>query len=41
LAINGDHEDVEPTRALIAIITKLKKLQENKLEAQNNVGVNY
>jgi hypothetical protein len=32
LAINGDHKDVEPTRVLIARITKLKKLQENRLE---------
>jgi hypothetical protein len=33
LAICGDHKDVEQTRVLITKITKLKKLQENKLEA--------
>jgi hypothetical protein len=38
LTINGDHKDVEPTRVLIARITKLEKFQENKLEAHNNVG---
>jgi hypothetical protein len=40
LAISVDHRDVEPTRVLIAKITKLEKLQGNKLEAQNNVGAN-
>ncbi len=40
LAIGGDHIDVEPTRTLIAKITKLEKLQENVLEAQNHVGAN-
>jgi hypothetical protein len=40
LAINGDHKDVKPTRLLIAIIIKLKKLQENKLNVHNNVGTN-
>ncbi len=39
-SISGDHIDVEPTRVLTSIITKLEKLQENKLEAQNNVGAN-
>jgi hypothetical protein len=39
-AINRDHKDVEPTRILIVRITKLENLQENKLEAQNNVGAN-
>ncbi len=33
LAINGDHIDAKPTRVLIVIITKLEKLQDNKLEA--------
>jgi hypothetical protein len=33
LTIDGDHRDVEPTRVLIAIIIKLEKLQENKLDA--------
>jgi len=37
LAISGDHRDVEPTRILIAKITKLEKLHENRLEVQNNV----
>jgi hypothetical protein len=32
-AISGDHKDVEPTKLLITIITKLEKLQENRLEA--------
>jgi hypothetical protein len=40
LVISGDHRDVEPTKMLIARITKLEKLQENKLEVQNNVGAN-
>jgi hypothetical protein len=40
LIISGDHTDVEPTKMQVARITKLEKLQENKLEAQNNVGVN-
>jgi hypothetical protein len=40
LAISGDHRDVEPTRVLIAKITKLEKLHENRLEVQNNVGAN-
>jgi hypothetical protein len=30
--INGDHIDAEPTRVLIAKITKLEKLQESGLE---------
>ncbi len=38
--ISGDHKNAKPTRILIAKITKLEKLQENKLEVQNNVGVN-
>ncbi len=33
LAISGNHKDVKPIRVLILIITKLKKLQDNKLEA--------
>jgi hypothetical protein len=40
LAISGDHKDVEPTKMLIAKTIELEKLQENKLEAQNNVGIN-
>jgi hypothetical protein len=40
LAIIGDHRDAERTRVLTAKITELEKLQENKLEAQNNVGAN-
>jgi len=38
--INGDHKDAKPTRVLITKITKLEKLQENGLEAKNNVGAN-
>jgi hypothetical protein len=40
LTISGDHKDVEPTRVLIARITKLEKLQENILEVQNHVRAN-
>jgi hypothetical protein len=40
LVISGDHKDVEPTKVLIAKITKLEKLQQNRLEVQNNVGAN-
>jgi hypothetical protein len=40
LIINGDHIYVDPTRMLTTKITKLEKLQENKLEVQNNVGAN-
>ncbi len=40
LAINGDHINAKPTKVLIDRIIKLEKLQENKLETQNNVGVN-
>ncbi len=32
LAISGDHKDVEPTKVLTTRITKLEKLEENKLE---------
>jgi hypothetical protein len=39
-AISGDHKDTKPTKVLTTIITKVEKLQENKLETQNNVGVN-
>jgi hypothetical protein len=39
-AISGDHKDAEPTRVPPTKITKLEKLHENKLEAQNNVGAN-
>jgi hypothetical protein len=38
--INGDHKDAKPTTVLITKITKLETLQENILEAQNNVGAN-
>jgi hypothetical protein len=40
LTISGDNKDVEPTRVLIAKIIELEKLQEDKLEAKNNVGTN-
>jgi len=40
LVISGDHRDAEPTGVLIAIITKLEKLQDNILEAKNNLGAN-
>jgi hypothetical protein len=40
VAINGNHRDAEPTKMLTTIIIELEKLQENKLEAQNNVGTN-
>jgi hypothetical protein len=40
LVIRGDHKDAKPTKILIAIIIELEKLQENKLEAHNNVGTN-
>jgi hypothetical protein len=39
-AISGDHKDVESTRVLTIIITKLEKLHDKRLEAQNNVGAN-
>jgi hypothetical protein len=39
-AIDKDHKDAEPTKVLTSIIIKLKKLQENKLEPPNNVGIN-
>jgi hypothetical protein len=35
--ISGDHRYVEPTNVLTTKVTKLEKLQYNKLEAQNNV----
>jgi hypothetical protein len=38
--ISGDHKDARPTKILIARITELEKLQDNILEAQNNVGEN-
>ncbi len=40
LAINGDNRNAEPTKVLIAKITKLEKLHENRLEVQNKVGKN-
>jgi len=39
--ISGDHQNAELTRLLIAIITKLERLNDNRLEAQNNVGVDF
>ncbi len=33
LAISGDHKDAKLTKMLITKITKLEKLQANKLEA--------
>ncbi len=39
-AINGDPRDAKLTKVLTSRITKLEKLQENKLEVQNNVGAN-
>jgi hypothetical protein len=41
LTISGDHKDVESTRVLTIRITKLEKLHDNRLEAQNNVGANW
>jgi hypothetical protein len=38
LAISGVHKNAEINQKLIVGITKLKKLKENRLEAQNNVG---
>ncbi len=38
--ISRDHKDAEPTIMLTTNFTKLEKLQENKLETQNNVGAN-
>jgi hypothetical protein len=38
--ISGDHKYAKPTRVLIERIAKLEKLQENRLEAQNNFGEN-
>ncbi len=38
--INRDHVDAEPTKVLIAKITKLKNVIENRLEALNNVAEN-
>jgi hypothetical protein len=38
--ISGDHKDEKPTKVLTAMITKLEKLQENRLEVQNNFGEN-
>jgi hypothetical protein len=40
LAIYGNHRDAKPTKVLTTIITELEKLHENRLEVQNNVGVN-
>jgi hypothetical protein len=39
-AINGDHKDAKPTKVLIAKVIELQKLQENKLESQNDVRAN-
>ncbi len=38
--IIGDHRDVKPTKVLTSKIVKLEKLQDNRLEAHNNVGTN-
>jgi hypothetical protein len=40
LVVNGDHKDAKPTKVLTARITELEKLHDNKLEVQNNVGIN-
>jgi hypothetical protein len=40
LITSGDHKDVELTKMLTVRIIELEKLQENRLEAQNNVGTN-
>jgi hypothetical protein len=40
LVISGDHINAELTRVLTTSIIELEKLQENKLEVQNNVGAN-
>jgi hypothetical protein len=40
MVISGDHIDVEPSKVLTTKIIKLEKLQENKLEIQNNVEAN-
>ncbi len=40
LVISANHKYVKPTKILTAKITKMEKLQENKWEAQNNVGEN-
>ncbi len=41
LAISVDHRDAELTKVLITTkITKLEKLQEKRLEAQNIMGAN-
>jgi hypothetical protein len=40
LAINGDHKDAELTKVLTTKLTKLEKLQENKLKSQTNMGAN-
>jgi hypothetical protein len=38
--ISGDHKDAKPTKVLTTKIIEREKLQENELEAQNNVGAN-
>jgi hypothetical protein len=40
LAISEEHKDAKPIRVLTTIIIELEKLQENRLEVQNNVGAN-
>jgi hypothetical protein len=40
LAISGDHKDAKLTRMLTTRITKLKRLQDNRLEVQKDVGAN-
>jgi hypothetical protein len=39
--ISGDHKNAEPTKVLTTRIIELEKLQENRLEVQNNVRANY
>ncbi len=40
LAINGDHKDAKPARVLTTRIIEVEKLQDNRLEVQNNVRAN-
>jgi hypothetical protein len=40
LAISGDHKDAKPARVLTTRIIEVEKLQDNRLEVQNNVGAN-
>jgi hypothetical protein len=38
--ISGDHRNAKSTKVLTTKIIELEKLQENRLEVQNNVGAN-